>query len=439
MKIRISHISNTYNNGSLMMAINTIEYIYQNVNETNEVIFFTDALGENNLQRIKNSVSCSKIFGIPQNTIPLNSFKKKIKQNISIYLIIKLFYKPVRLIKNVLELLLCYFTINNKLKKENCEVLIVLGGDDFSPYYGYFQLFKSLFEIKLYSKKIPIVLLGQTIGPFGTVLRRIVKWCLQDCYISIREESNFNYVKDKINLNQVTLSGDLAFLNLPFQNKLGKKDFLLTQYQLTENEYISLVPSGLMQAYTKNEKKYIENYVNVINFLTEYQETKNYKIILLAHVLLNDEIDDKMIIQKIYSSLGEKIQKKVVLVLEPLLPYELRILLGNGLFTITGRMHSAISTFQKGKPAICLSYSIKYSGVIGKELNMQDLIIECSGAKYWDNNYVSRKIADLVQDLLKSYESIRSLIAMNIPNLQSKIKNEINDLCSFLLKIQQKG
>ncbi len=340
--------------------------------------------------------------------------------------------------RNILELLMYYFSIQKKIRKENCEVFIVLGGDDFSPYYGYFQLFKNLLEIKFYSKKIPTVLLGQTIGPFFATVRPMIQWFLKDCYISIRDEINFYYVKEALELKQVTLSGDLAFLNLPFQDNADKKNFIFTQYQLAENEYISVVPSGLTQAYTHNEQKYIENYVEIINFLASYQEAKNLKIVLLAHVLQNDETDDRKIIQKIYSSLEGKVQKKVVRVLEPLLPYELRIILGNGLFTITGRMHSAISTFQMGKPAICLSYSIKYSGVIGKGLAMQGLIVECAGARYWENHDVSRKIIALIQELFHSYGNTCFSITRNLPNLQWKIKKEIDHLCSFLLQIKQK-
>lgn len=79
MKIRIGHIQDTYNNGSLMMAVNTIEYICQNLNKTGEVMFFTDARGENNIQRIKNSVSCSSISGASKGKSSYYPLKKKSK------------------------------------------------------------------------------------------------------------------------------------------------------------------------------------------------------------------------------------------------------------------------------------------------------------------------------------------------------------------------
>ncbi len=344
-------------------------------------------------------------------------------------------YKPIWFMGNISELPGYYFSIQKKLKKENCQVFIALGGDDFSPYYGYFQLFKNLLEIKLYSKKIPTVLLGQTIGPFPTAVRPMIRWFLKESYLSIRDEINFHYVKEALELRQVTLSGDLAFLNLPFQDNADEKSFIFTQYPLVENQYISVVPSGLTQAYTHNEQKYIENYVEIINFLAGFQETKNLKLVLLAHVLQNDKTDDRMIIQKIYSSLEGTVQKKAVCVLEPLLPYQLRIILGSGRFTITGRMHAAISTFQMGKPAICLSYSIKYSGVIGKGLAMEGLLLECAGAKYWENHEVSRKIIALIQELFHSYGNTCFSITRNLADLQEKIKKEIDHLCSFLLQL----
>ncbi len=79
MKIRIGHIKDTYNNGSLMMAVNTIEYIGQNLNKTGEVMFFTDARGENNIQRIRNSLSCFAISGVAEGKSSYCPLKKKSK------------------------------------------------------------------------------------------------------------------------------------------------------------------------------------------------------------------------------------------------------------------------------------------------------------------------------------------------------------------------
>lgn len=45
-------------------------------------------------------------------------------------------------------------------------------------------------------------------------------------------------------------------------------------------------------------------------------------------------------------------------------------------------MHAAVSTFQMGKPAICLSYSPKYKGVISDGLNLSELVIEAKEKKY---------------------------------------------------------
>ncbi len=95
------------------------------------------------------------------------------------------------------------------------------------------------------------------------------------------------------------------------------------------------------------------------------------------------------------------------------MPHEARIILGNGLFTITGRMHGAVSTFQMGKPAISLSYSVKYRGVIGEELKLPNLIIESSDARLWENGDIVTKVVDRVDYVVGNYASLIKSINQN--------------------------
>jgi colanic acid/amylovoran biosynthesis protein len=96
------------------------------------------------------------------------------------------------------------------------------------------------------------------------------------------------------------------------------------------------------------------------------------------------------------------------------MPSQARCILGNGYFTITGRMHAAVSTFQMNKPAICLSYSAKYKGVIGEGLKRNDLIIEATDDSLYRNGVLAKTVADKV-----------NYIDNNYPSLIREIKSEV--------------
>jgi colanic acid/amylovoran biosynthesis protein len=88
------------------------------------------------------------------------------------------------------------------------------------------------------------------------------------------------------------------------------------------------------------------------------------------------------------------------------MPTRARFILGNGYLTITGRMHAAVSTLQMGTPAIALSYSAKYKGVIGMNLDRNDLIIESNDKALWDKKQIARLVREKVDYIVQNYEQL---------------------------------
>lgn len=101
-------------------------------------------------------------------------------------------------------------------------------------------------------------------------------------------------------------------------------------------------------------------------------------LVLLPHVLLPETVDDRNIIRDINKILSPHNLEKLIIIEDSMLASEARETLGNGLFTITGGIYAAVSTFYMRKSAISLSYSIKYEGVVGSGLEMNELVIECA-------------------------------------------------------------
>ena len=210
---------------------------------------------------------------------------------------------------------------------------------------------------------------------------------------------------------------DLAFLDLHLEDTYkAKYQEILNEYGILENEYITIVGSGLYSCYTKSEEEYNNIFVNIIKKLKEKYPTK--KIVLLSHVANEDKpYSDTTFIRKIKTTIPED----VVVITEQMLPIKARIILGYGYFTLTYRMHAAVSTYHMLKPAICMAYSPKYVGVIGDGLTRHDLIISLDKESFTLNNVINE-----VTNKLNYLENNRYNIIKNIEEKVTECKEKAN-------------
>ncbi|VVB94825.1 Polysaccharide pyruvyl transferase [uncultured archaeon] len=401
-KIVVLHANNTYNYGSFMMLINFIHYLYLMSNM--EVSFLVELDSNDDLKRLKKEL---------KNNIIVERFKitKKSKGN---SLISKVKNLKIRIINHVNDILF-----------SNLSALTILGGDDLSEYYSKWEIIVELNKIHRLSKKVPVFLVGQTIGPFHFWRENLAKIYLKNAHIYLRDSLCAEYLEKKLKLNDFFLSSDLAFLHL--SNQTEDSSFY-RQYNLKSNDYIILVPSGSFMQYTNKKEIYVSSWVEIVHQILNNPKLRNKKIVLLAHVLKPQEVDDRLIINDIRSLLSEKELQRIVVINEELLPSEARDIIGNGLFTITGRMHAAISSFQMSKPAISLSYSVKYEGIIGKDLDMKDLIVCARGNNHWESGNVVKETLVKISFILNHYEMLTNKIEKNVGRLKELSITQINDI-----------
>lgn len=183
---------------------------------------------------------------------------------------------------------------------------------------------------------------------------------LRDCIVYTRDPLTKHYLLEDLRLKKVYESRDLAWLDLPVQNDKNIQDSILAKYGLHPNEYIVLVPSGFAGQYSENRAQYNLRWLDIVNSLGSIESLTEKKIVVLGHVVQSDINDDRNVIRYIANQSDDLSRQRIIPILDEMLPVEARMILGNGYFTITGRMHAAVSTFQMGKPAISLSYSVKY-------------------------------------------------------------------------------
>ncbi|HHU75814.1 MAG TPA: polysaccharide pyruvyl transferase family protein, partial [Firmicutes bacterium] len=223
-------------------------------------------------------------------------------------------------------------------------------------------------------------------------------------------------------------SSDLAFLKLPGQDDYNA-ELILDKYNLQKDNYITMIPSGLVRCYTDNRKKYIENLIRIIEYIIT---VRRIKIVLMPHVLRPETSDDRIIIREIIKQIGKVYLEKLIIIDDIMLPLDARVILGNGIFSITGRMHGAISTFQMNKPAISLSYSVKYQGVIGEGLACHDLIVEASDYKKWENGEVALETINKIEYLFNDYTTFVTRIRSKAAFCKDEVFQMIDQVHSEL-------
>ena len=415
MKIRIEHTSNPLNYGTNMMVTNFMYYLDKEMKKNNR--YLLDVTNNEDLENYKRQYKLGDMekqmidydFTYASNIIErvVNKIKRDYTNK----------YATDKLIKKMTN---------------DMDVLIVLGGDDLSEYYSIELLKKEFYRLNSVKKECKTILVGQTIGPFKEERIQLAKESFNEINIYSRDPWTTRYLKEVLKIKLVEDSADLAFLPLPEQDNLNLQEKVLNRYNLTSNKYITIVPSGLYKSYCSNKERYVDNIIGIINYISS--KYKEYNLVLLPHVLRNSDIDDRNIIKEIENKLGDK--KNITYIYDEMPPLQARFILGNGVLTITGRMHGAISTLQMRKPAISIAYSVKYKGVIGEGLDLNELIVEGSKREDWEKSIIERDVCKKIDYVLNNYDNLINKIHVNIQKSEVKSNNMIK---SIARKINGRG
>lgn len=406
MNILLKNISNTYNYGSMMMAENLITYITKKISD---VKFYIEADTYQDVERLRIATKNDNIYC--DNVLKFNLITGKIKY-------IRVLERKLRRKSHVKKASLFY------------DAIIILGGDDFSEVYYKFPKdnleIKFVFEeLKMFNSNSNLIMVGQTIGPYTGKRINLAKETFKDIKIYTRDLETKKYLKNVLGTDSFE-SRDLAFLDLNLQKEyLKNKGKILSKYNLEENNYITVVGTGLLSNYSKNPEEMVDAFYNLIKRLIK----EKYNVVCLAHVFTKNGIDDNILYKRIDKKYNNFISNNCILIDKPILPVEARIILGLGKFTITCRMHAAVSTFQMGHPAICISYSKKYKGVIADGLKFPNLVLDAKQKNFW------KKFETLVFDrinYIKNDSSIESKIADSVSSSKKIVSATLDDICKHL-------
>ena len=309
------------------------------------------------------------------------------------------------------------------------DTIIVLGGDDLSEYYTD-KIYRDLLKYWRWSISKRVVLLGQSMGPFENRKNRfVIKYLYRKIPVFARDEWTTRYLKEEFGLEKnVFQSADLAFMDLPLQHDRQIESEILNRYRLEPNRYLTFVLSGLAgKYYTKDKAEYFRNFQRIIEYILQDARFEGDKIVLLAHTF-PPHADEGKLIKEFMEFVPRNLHEKLVPVTEKILQTRARFILGNGKLTVTGRMHAAVSTFQMGKPAVSLSYSAKYQGVIGRNLNRSDLIIEADNDHLWKSGEIAGQVINKINYVLENYERLQREIQAKVRLQKQRVKESFDRL-----------
>jgi colanic acid/amylovoran biosynthesis protein len=362
----------------MMMGENFIKY-FNEINTTrNKFYFETD--NYENIDRLKKASEFKHVYQVKPNGLFNGNIKK-------------------------IDYLLGLFKIKD-ISSELChdiDLIVVLGGDDFTEDYGWKGPILNAIKFAALSKnEKKVIMLGQTMGPYKSFRKYIMKKLLGTINgIYPRDPLTYKYL-ESLGLSNINLMDDLALLPLAKEKN-----------EIKTKEFITFCPSELIYRYSKEGSR--EDWIDYNLFIIDKIMSKysDKKLVLLAHVLQPQHVDDRIIAREIFELIKEKYSSRIILEDKVLYPYEVRSYIQRSIFTVSSRMHPIISSIECEIPAIALSYSSKYWGIIGERYELSEFILDI---RYLNYTEMKDKFVKLIDNIEKDYIQIQ---------VQMKNKNKL--------------
>lgn len=392
MDIYILNAPNTYNYGSMMMAENFIHYYESQSGIQNNYYVETDDI-ENTQKRLRTATGLVSIHAVPMGSLyRKGSISKK-------ELLLSLAFKI-----NVLSDLAV-----------KVDMVIVLGGDDYTEDYGWRSLLSQLMRINVIAGRKKVFFIGQTMGPFYSFRRPLARYFLSKAEaVLVRDKITYEYLQ-KMRLGNLDEIPDLALMPLAREGETQSKA-----------RYICLFPSELIYHYSKDHSREdcLDFYASICEYLAN--EYPGYEMVLLPHVLKPEVSDDRVMVRDIFDALSEDAKARTLMPDNEMLPFEVRGYIKSSVFIVSARMHPVISALECNVPAICFSYSRKYWGILGEGYRLEEYILDVRNTDFGELFLSFKKALGIMQG---NYKNISGRIKSKVEADQKAIIQKIAELC----------
>ena len=393
MNIYLYNCSNTYNYGSMMMAENFITWFDRVSGAVHR--YYVETGAREHVERLQAATGSEQIQISPLNALFADRISKKD------YLMALAGKKTVL-----------------KADRPALDMVVVLGGDDLTEDYGWKGPLTQAVKLALLKKSgLHVVLLGQTMGPYGSWRRPVLARLLGRLdRILPRDPITYRYLA-AMGLRNLALTDDLALMPLARQKSADN-----------QQKYITFCPSELIHRYARDEGRagwLALNKTVIDTLMGRYPELT---LVLLAHVLQPASVDDRPLVRELYDWAAPRYPGRVEKQDQILLPYQVREIIGQSRLTVSARMHPVISSLQGQVPALAFSYSQKYWGIIGERYGLGEYILDVRQANY---EQLGQDFENRLNRLEANYEDIRATMAAHNQRAEANIRAALKELAAF--------
>lgn len=278
---------------------------------------------------------------------------------------------------------------------KNNDVIISIGGDNFSDDYGSPRgFFDTLNLAKKYGKKV--VIWGASIGPFSEDENEWIHLLKTYDLITVRENSSLKYLNDLGVVENVCKVSDPAFLmksTAPSENILDE-----------DRSYVGIGVSALLAGYISGGESYIEIFAQFCDFLSNQF---GFDIVLVPHVIKEGSVsnDDLLACERVISKMSA--ETKYVLLPKHFDACEMKYCVSQCRYFIGARTHSTIASLSTGVPTISIGYSVKAYG-INRDLLGDDRFVLPFEKLTFEN------LREMFSRLTNEEEKVRSQLIENV-------------------------
>jgi colanic acid/amylovoran biosynthesis protein len=335
-----------------------------------------------------------------------------------------------------------YFVNKNETLRRISQIDVaaaISGGDSFSDIYGLGRLiYEALPQILVLLMGKRLVLLPQTLGPFkGRFARWIAAYIMRRAtVICSRDELGMKQAEQILgpsHVNKIKFCHDVGF-GVPALNPSTDELLELRELRRRGERLVGFNISGLLYAggYTRNNMfglkvGYRDIVERVLTFLVE--EIK-VKVVLVPHVYDEPTIksieSDQTACEMVFKALPARLKERVVLLRRTYSVNEVKYIIGTCDAFIGSRMHSCIAALSQGVPAVAISYSDKFDGVM-RSLGMSDLIAD-------PRRMTIAEIVEVISLTLKKEQKLRQELNTIVPKVQANIISTIREVMSECLQ-----
>jgi colanic acid/amylovoran biosynthesis protein len=318
----------------------------------------------------------------------------------------------------------------------------IAGGDSFADIYGLGRLFYvGLPQILIILLGKKLILFPQTFGPFkGSFARRIARYIIS--------HSEFVYLRDKKSIddarkllpasqsNKVRFCFDVGFLLKP-EPKPGYDSSWIAAAKANNRPLVGFNVSGLLYSggYTgKNEFGLKADYrVLVENMIDFFIREKSAAVALVPHVLTEQlaggpgEGDDA-VCREIFTRLQARYPGQIFFAGTGFTSSQVKHVIAQCDFFTGSRMHACIAALSQGVPAVAISYSDKFVGVL-ETIGMTEAVAD---PRKLDEKQILQIIGEAFD---RRGDAHRHLLTV-IPEVQTKAIATLGDAISPYLREQ---